>query len=75
MRRCQQRVSDECKVKAVCPHSYAMQFFESGLFAIVRVEMATAKDGRADAVVISESFAEVADAWTDARMRLEMGSR
>jgi len=71
MARCGQRVSDEQLVKVNCAPDYccAIQFYGSGKFAIVRVDKSTIGDGKAQAVVISECFANESDAWTDARIR------
>jgi hypothetical protein len=72
LKRCSAYASDESRVKLmVHPNiAAAMQFYGSKLFAIVRVDRSTAKDGQADAVVISDSFATEEQGWTDARIRL-----
>jgi hypothetical protein len=66
-------VLDEQRVKALADLDYccSMQYYGSGKFAIIRVGKTTIRDGQAQAVVISESFAAEADAWTDARVRME----
>lgn len=71
MRRCSQKMSSESRVKLIDRYCYPMQYLGSGLFAIVRVDLASAKNGQADAVVISDSFAHEEDAWADALRRLE----
>lgn len=65
------RITDESRVKAINPHTYPVQELCSGLFAIVSVDPSTVKNGKAEAIVISGSFANECDAWTDARLRME----